>query len=183
MKGLRPVILIALMFALAMPVDAHRIIVRGGAINFNFTAAELLAGGDNEQAIDVGTREVIVSDSSPDLDLSNDDQPISDALTKASPNWVFRARFDNRETPCTSTPLVEVVVQDEFGRDNRISSPDDPSAFITATFDAVEVLRRCRNNGSLRRIDYEGDLQLSGVHTAGAAERYTGRLSITVTIP
>ena len=151
-------------------------------ININIPVGSLVAGG-RVQSIDEGTTTLNVSGNTADAQLSPGLAPFNSSVTTTSPNRnIFRANFTNNEAPCNTSIDIVTEIEDTAGNSGRLSNPGNLSHWISVDYEIREHNRRCRNNGSLRRVNYRGTLTINDLNNAGASTNYRGTVSLTITV-
>ena len=180
-------VLILVVCLSAAPAQAQRgrgagpaISVRQDPVVLDLTAQELVGPGGLSGNVDLGSETLIVSGSVVTMTLNAGTAPISDAVTKSFAGAIFRVQFGNGEAPCDAFLSVTGLVEDLLGNPGRVSSDIDPSSFVLMTFMPTEFDRRCRGNGSLLRIDYGGDFEISGIENSSRSGAYSGTITINI---
>ena len=148
---------------------------------FDIRVGELISGG-GVQSIDVPGVVVNASRTIQALDINTDINPFSSNINRTPAQTVFRANFTNNEVSCDTAIDIRTDVMDVGSNLNRLSNPDDLSKWIGISYTLKERNRRCRDNGSLRRVNYRGDLQINDLNNAGSAETFRGIITLTVIV-
>ena len=157
-------------------------LVRIRDIDINVPVGLLVAGG-RAQSIDEGTTTLNVSGNTVDAQLNPGIAPFNSSVTTTIPNRnIFRANFTNNEALCNTPIDITTQIEDTAGNTGRLSNPGNLSHWIGVDYELAEHNRRCRNNGSLRRVNFRGTLTINDLTNAGASTNYRGTVSLTITV-